>query len=161
MLPGGWLFPGMNPTHPLTARQLNRAVHAAAEAAGIDKRVDVRYGLGPRFPPSRLVRHLPSGRRRVIDPRQSPGRYLTTLNSCGPCRLNGELTLPARFQSSKCRARIGMDGRSQGISVMVPCLPSNDLAFKESNVRFVRHRNGSSGPLPTYSGRNCPPVSRR
>ena len=39
MLPGGWLFPGMNPTDPLTARQLNRAVHAAAEAAGIDKRV--------------------------------------------------------------------------------------------------------------------------
>ncbi len=39
MLLGGWLFPGMNPTDPLTARQLNRAVHAAAEAAGIDKRV--------------------------------------------------------------------------------------------------------------------------
>jgi site-specific recombinase XerD len=39
MLPGGWLFPGMNLTDPLTRRQLNRAVHAAAEAAGIDKRV--------------------------------------------------------------------------------------------------------------------------
>jgi integrase/recombinase XerD len=39
MLPGGWLFPGLNPMDPLTARQLNRAVHAAAEAAGLDKRV--------------------------------------------------------------------------------------------------------------------------
>ena len=39
MLPGGWLFPGMNPVDPLTPRQLNRAVHAAAEAAKIDKRV--------------------------------------------------------------------------------------------------------------------------
>ncbi len=39
MLPGGWLFPGMNPVDPLTARQLNRAVHDAAEAARIDKRV--------------------------------------------------------------------------------------------------------------------------
>ena len=39
MLPGGWLFPGMNPVDPLTARQLNRAVHDAAEAAKIDKRV--------------------------------------------------------------------------------------------------------------------------
>ncbi len=39
MLPGGWLFPGLDPTDPLTARQLNRAVHAAADAAGIDKRV--------------------------------------------------------------------------------------------------------------------------
>jgi integrase len=27
MLPGGWLFPGMDPMEPLTARQLNRAVH--------------------------------------------------------------------------------------------------------------------------------------
>ncbi|CAM3869124.1 Tyrosine-type recombinase/integrase [Polaromonas hydrogenivorans] len=41
MLPGGWLFPGMNPVDPLTARQLNRAVHAAAEAARIDKRVSM------------------------------------------------------------------------------------------------------------------------
>ena len=39
MLDGGWLFPGMNPVEPLTTRQLNRAVHAAAAAANIDKRV--------------------------------------------------------------------------------------------------------------------------
>lgn len=41
MLPRGWLFPGIDPTDPLTPRQLNRAVHAAAEAAGIDKRVSM------------------------------------------------------------------------------------------------------------------------
>jgi site-specific recombinase XerD len=39
MLPQGWLFPGRNPIKTLSTRQLNRAVHAAAEAAGIDKRV--------------------------------------------------------------------------------------------------------------------------
>jgi integrase/recombinase XerD len=39
LLPRGWLFPGRNPIDPLSARQLNRAVHAAAEAAGIKKRV--------------------------------------------------------------------------------------------------------------------------
>jgi integrase/recombinase XerD len=39
LLPRGWLFPGRNPIEPLSARQLNRAVHAAAEAAGIKKRV--------------------------------------------------------------------------------------------------------------------------
>jgi integrase/recombinase XerD len=39
MLPQGWLFPGRNPVDPLSTRQLNRAVHAAAEAAGIRKRV--------------------------------------------------------------------------------------------------------------------------
>ena len=39
ILPGGWLFPGLDPVDPLTARQLNRAVHAAAEAAQLNKRV--------------------------------------------------------------------------------------------------------------------------
>ncbi|WP_340124581.1 tyrosine-type recombinase/integrase [Methylobacter svalbardensis] len=39
MLQGGWLFPGLDPIDPLSTRQLNRAVHAAAEAAGINKRV--------------------------------------------------------------------------------------------------------------------------
>ncbi len=38
---GGWLFPGQNPVNPLTTRQLSRACHAAAEAAGIDKRVSL------------------------------------------------------------------------------------------------------------------------
>ena len=36
---GGWLFPGLDPTDHVTARQLNRAVHDAAAAAGIAKRV--------------------------------------------------------------------------------------------------------------------------
>ncbi|MGF6413480.1 site-specific recombinase XerD [Paraburkholderia sp. MM5482-R2] len=38
MLDGGWLFPGLD---PLSTRQLNRAIHAAAEAANIDKRVSM------------------------------------------------------------------------------------------------------------------------
>jgi site-specific recombinase XerD len=41
MLDGGWLFPGLNPVEPLSTRQLNRAVHAAALAAGIDKTVSM------------------------------------------------------------------------------------------------------------------------
>jgi len=41
MLDGGWLFPGMNPVDSLSTRQLNRAIHAAAEAAQIDKRVSM------------------------------------------------------------------------------------------------------------------------
>jgi integrase/recombinase XerD len=39
--PQGWLFPGQNRVNPLTTRQLNRACHAAAQAAGIDKRVSL------------------------------------------------------------------------------------------------------------------------
>jgi len=38
---GGWLFPGQNPIDPLSPRQLNRAVHAAARTAGLDKRVSM------------------------------------------------------------------------------------------------------------------------
>jgi len=48
MLEGGWLFPGLNPVEPLSTRQLNRAVHVAALAAGIDKRVSMhtlRHGF--------------------------------------------------------------------------------------------------------------------
>jgi integrase/recombinase XerD len=41
MLDGGWLFPGLDPIDPISARQLNRAVHAAADAAQIDKRVSM------------------------------------------------------------------------------------------------------------------------
>jgi len=37
--PWAWLFPGQNPVNPMAARQLGRAVHAAAREAGIAKRV--------------------------------------------------------------------------------------------------------------------------
>jgi site-specific recombinase XerD len=39
VLPGGYLFPGLDPMDSLSTRQLNRAVHEAAAAAHIDKRV--------------------------------------------------------------------------------------------------------------------------
>lgn len=41
MLDGGWLFPGLNPIRPLSARQLNRAIHAAADEAGIEKHISM------------------------------------------------------------------------------------------------------------------------
>ena len=55
MLQGGYLFPGLDPIDPLSTRQLNRAVHAAAEAAGIDKRVSrhtLRHNSEYRIMPS-------------------------------------------------------------------------------------------------------------
>ena len=39
LLPGGWLFPGQNPINPLSARQLNRAFHAALDETDIEKKV--------------------------------------------------------------------------------------------------------------------------
>ena len=41
MLEGGWLFPGLDPVDPLSTRQLNRAIHAAAEEAHLGKRVSM------------------------------------------------------------------------------------------------------------------------
>src|SRR6476646_639648 len=52
LLPGGWLFPGRNPVEPLSARQLCRAVRAAAQAAGIKKRVSphtLRHSFAPHL----------------------------------------------------------------------------------------------------------------
>jgi site-specific recombinase XerD len=37
-----WLFPGQDPINPLTARQLNRLCHMAAEAAGLGRHVSPR-----------------------------------------------------------------------------------------------------------------------
>ena len=45
---GGWLFPGLDPTDHVTARQLNRAVNLAAATAGIDKRI-TPHGLRHAF----------------------------------------------------------------------------------------------------------------
>ncbi len=39
--PQGWLFPGQNPVNPMSTRQLDRACHAAARMAEIDKRVSM------------------------------------------------------------------------------------------------------------------------
>ena len=66
--PRYWLFPGQVPGEPLTARQVNRAVHAAAQRAGIDKRVGV-HTLRHSF-----ATHLLDGgadlRGVVVDPEQ-------------------------------------------------------------------------------------------
>ena len=39
--PQGWLFPGRDRVQPMTTRQLNRACHAAADRAEIDKRMSL------------------------------------------------------------------------------------------------------------------------
>jgi integrase/recombinase XerD len=39
--PQGWLFPGRDPAQPMTTRQLNRACHAAAQMADINRRVSL------------------------------------------------------------------------------------------------------------------------
>jgi len=41
MLKGGWLFPGQDPTNPISTRQLSRACHAAATLAELNKPVSL------------------------------------------------------------------------------------------------------------------------
>lgn len=41
ILPGGWLFPGLDPVNHISSRQLSRVCRAAAKAAGIDKKVSM------------------------------------------------------------------------------------------------------------------------
>jgi site-specific recombinase XerD len=41
IMPNGWLFPGQNPVNPLSTRQLSRALKAAVEAAGINKKASL------------------------------------------------------------------------------------------------------------------------
>ena len=58
--PQGWLFPGQNRVNPLTPRQLNRACHAAARLAEIDKPVKPAHPAPQlRHPPARAERRHP------------------------------------------------------------------------------------------------------
>ena len=55
--PKGWLFPGRNPVQPMTTRQLNRACHAAAQAAGIERNVSL-HTLRHSFPTHLLEQNI-------------------------------------------------------------------------------------------------------
>jgi integrase/recombinase XerD len=54
----GWLFPGSDPLRPITARQLNRACHMAADVAGLGSWITphtLRHNAESRIMPSNLA----------------------------------------------------------------------------------------------------------
>ena len=92
LLPGGWLFPGRNPVEPLSARQLCRAVRAAAQAAGIKKRVSP-HTLRHSFATHLLERISDDDlrqrvRRAMIFARTVPEQKLRIVNAL---KANGEI----------------------------------------------------------------------
>jgi len=69
MLPHGWLFPGRGCTDPISTRQINRAIHEAAEAAGIRKRVSPHTLLADSDEASHRFRRKPA----TCSDRSQPG----------------------------------------------------------------------------------------
>jgi integrase/recombinase XerD len=102
----GWLFPGLQLAHPITTRQLNRACHAAAEDAKLDKRLhahaptqlrDASLGAQDRYPghpgaarapearyDGRLYSRRPEGDPRGDEPARAAGGPATPIDPPHP-----------------------------------------------------------------------------
>src|SRR5690349_12614270 len=65
----GWLFPGQQLVQPITPRQLNRACHAAADAAKLDKRVSM-HTLRHSFATHLLEHHTDIRAIQSLPPRR-------------------------------------------------------------------------------------------
>ena len=83
ILRNGWLFPGLDPMDPLSTRQLNRAIHAAADTAKIDKRVSMH-----------TLRHYSASRNM---PSRDPERFA---GAAGPQSSLGIVSSPATLRGA-------------------------------------------------------------
>ena len=146
--PQVWLFPGQNPINPITPRQLNRAVTAAKDLAGISKRVSPH-----------TLRHPPGHSPGVCDPPARAGRrHPRDPGVVGPRQAgdDGALLSPVTLFEGRClRARWGLlimvgevdmaravDERDRGAGVRGPAA---DRVWR-SGLRTVACTPGRSRP---------------
>ena len=109
LLPHGWLFPGRNPIEPLSTRQLNRAVHAAAEAAGRDQEAGVAAHLAAQLchPP------LGAGHRYPRHPSAARACQARHHRALHPGRQHYD---PRRDQSTRpARIAVGRETKTGGL----------------------------------------------
>jgi integrase/recombinase XerD len=136
LLPGGWLFPGRNPVEPLSARQLCRAVRAAAHAAGIKKRVSP-HTLRHSF------RHAPPRARC---------RYSRDSDASGSCQARHHSTLhprrqyhdPGRNQPTRPARTIDRGDAATGGLAGRPCVARG----WRSQTSFIAMERTGAGPMP-------------
>ncbi len=152
ILPGGWLFPGLDPMDPLTSRQLNRAVHSAADAAKIDKRVSThtpRHYSACRNIPSELgCAQGASGKRDILRLVRSayPWSQSDLRNASS---WSSGLNLPLRpsrgldpFERCLLDLEIGVEIDLRHLDRFVPQQQGNDSGLHPGLKQF--HRRGAS-----------------
>jgi hypothetical protein len=180
MLDGGWLFPGLNPVEPLSARQLNRAIHAAAEAAQIDKRVSMhtlRHSL--RHPPAGAEGRYPgdpgparaqeAGNHGALCPgrHRHPARSRQSAGDLNPRRVRHGAARPGG-RGHLPRPRAGVAPSASGhlsLGSSRSCRPSNSAAARRWGdtccaATPARTSRSATTPAATGTARSARPGPR-
>jgi hypothetical protein len=129
---GGWLFPGLDPTDHVTARQLNRAVHLAAATS------DLRlHALRPRDDGdagflARLLDSGAAGTMTTLEHRRSTRRWTWRAVGCCVRRL---VSVYAGSAKSCCRIEVAHGwgpAATDGVSMLSRRLPTRDASVEQS-----------------------------
>ena len=151
--PRGWLFPGQQPSDPLTARQLNRVVHAAAHGGRAHQaRVDAHAPAQLRHPPARAQDRHP---RHPGAARPSQARHHGALHPRGPEHDPGGGKPAHPFA-----AQNGAAGLKGPAAMARPALEIADILNRHGDAYLRRHR-WASEPRPAQGDLGHPHLPHR